>query len=242
MLTLDLDLALLSGQIERYVRDLGMDGPTVVKNTARLLLLQLIKLTPPKSLKQGRAAIARDLRNALGLIDERKIKREDLRTALKSGDAVAVNAILRRVRKGPLDGLHAQTFSKELHTGKRNSRGRVRSRQGILAVTPARARKYLKEVQSRSGQAKGAFVPALKVVGGKAPGWVERHQGKFGDVSDVHLGAGEKDPRITAINSARGIRSLDQSDVSKAIRFRGAAMSKNISNLLRVRAKQHNLA
>ena len=241
-LTIDLDLNLLSEQMERYVHELGMDGPTVVKTQARLLLETLIRICPPHSLKQGRAAIARDLKNALGRINERIIRMPALQEALLRGDVAAVNAITARLPRSSLGGLHAQTFSKSLHTDRRNARGRVKRSQGILALTPAAARKYVKEVQSRSGQAKGAFIPALHAVGGKAASWIERHQGKFGAVDDVHLGAGELDPRLTVINRARGMRALDDADVSKTIRFRERAMKTNIERLLKVRAQQTGLA
>lgn len=264
MLTIDLDLNLLSEQMERYVHELGMDGPTVVKTQTRLLLETLIRICPPHSLKQGRAAIKRDIKNALGLFNDLKYLGEArtvtkaakgrgvstfslspmaaLTVAARRGDTAAVNAILRHLPKSNLSRFTGVTFTESLHTGRRNARGRVRRSTGILALTPTQARNYLKQVQGRSGQAKGAFVPALHAVGGKAASWIERHQGKHGDVDDVHLGAGELDPRLTVINQARGIRSLDDRDVSKTIRFREAAMKTHISKLLELRAKETNLA
>lgn len=241
-LTVDIDLNLLSGQMERFVRELGADGPTVVKDTGRLLLLQLIKITPPKTLKQGRAAIKRDLINALGNVDERKIRMPALKDALRKGDVAATNAILRNLKKSALGNLHAMTFAENLHTGRRNARGRVRRSTGVLALPPAAARAYMTRVQKRSGQAKGAWVPALRVVGGTAPAWITRHGGRFGDVADVHLGPVEDDARLTVINSARGVRSIDQGAVSKSIRIREQAMKTRISTLLRLRAQQNNLA
>jgi hypothetical protein len=241
-LTIDLDLVKLSEEMQRYVTELGHDGPTVVITQGRLLLETLIRITPPHSLKEGRAAIARDLRRALGLLNERTIRNDSLRKALRSGDVATVNAILERLRnKSPLGTFRAETFRKELHTGQRNARGRVARKTGTLALTPAAARKYLKEVQGRSGQAKGAFAPALHAVGGKASGWIEKHGGKYGDVSDVHLQPGEMDPRLTAINSARGIASLDDRDIGKAITLRGRAMLTHIDKLLELRARQTNL-
>ena len=165
-----------------------------------------------------------------------------LTVAARKGDVVAVNAILRHLPKSTtLNRFTATAFNKGLHTSKQNARGRVRRSQGVLALTPAEARRYLKDVQSRSGQAKGAFIPALHAVGGQAAGWIERHGGKYGDVADVHLGEIEDDPRITIINQARGIRALDDKDVSKTIRFRAQAMKTHISTLLKLRAKENNL-
>lgn len=263
MLTLDLDMNLLSGQMERFVEELGMDGPTVVRTQGRLLIETLIRITPPHTLSQGRKAVARDVRNALGLFNDAKYGAQTrvakvraksggysvhslspmaaLTIAMRKGDIPAANAILRNLRGGPLKNFQAATFSKGLHTGVRNARGRVTRSQRIFAATPAAARARLRKVQALVGQAKGAFLPALHAVGGSAPGWIERQGGKFGAVEDVQLDPGQLDPRLTVINNARGMRALDQRDVDKTLRLRERAMKTHIAKLLELRAKENHL-
>jgi hypothetical protein len=239
--TIDLDMNTLSRQMERYVRELGQDGPTVVKTQARLLLQTLIRITPPHSLKEGRAAVARDVRRALGLIDERKIKVPWIATALKDGEIQVVNAWLKNLpSSSPLRGFTARAYGKELHTGQRNTRGHVRRSQHIIALPPSAARKRLRDVQKRVGQAKGAFMPAYHLVGGSAAGWIER-RGKYGGVTDVDLKPGP-DPRLTIINNARGMRSLDERAVSRTIMIREEAMGKHIAKQHEIRARENNLA
>lgn len=143
-LTIDMDLALLSHQIQRAVKEIGADTSAETKRQARLLTETFIRITPPHSLKQGRAAIKRDGRKK-GARPCRRI--EDHQQEFQEGAAIGRHrrsAILPRIQTGPLRGFTATGFSKDLHTSKRNRRGRVTKSQCIISLPLRQTKQYLK--------------------------------------------------------------------------------------------------
>lgn len=259
-LTVDLELNEVIRQIDRYIRELGMDGPTVVKTQTRLLLKQIMDdATPPDDLAQGRDRIAGDLRKVFVAIDPSKwrVIEDDagklrivpvrFRTTASGKQRRVKSAI--ELRYLSYDGM------KNFHYARMNSRGRVPGRvpasivgrrNGDVAklglVKMSDFRKYRASVQKRVGKAKAGWRPGAAAVGGSAgPSWVARQSNPEGSVNDVALSPGELDPRITVINAARGVPGIRRDVLATSLRYRAAAMKTHIKKLLDLAARQNGL-
>ncbi len=84
----------------------------------------------------------------------------------------------------------------------------------VLGTDAALLKRYVSQVQSRVGYAKSGWLKALALVGGDAPGYVERQGMGGGDVIDDH--ANEEAPSITAINRTPWAVRRDEGDRIKS--------------------------
>ena len=188
----------------------GIDTQPIIREEARQFLRDVIRKTPPKTLAQGRAAIAGDFHRAIAPIREEKIRDESLKRAVQGNDLTATQAVFDTF---PASGgrKFSRLFAKRrivgagqirgIHKGARNKRGRVRMDQ-MNATIDARAHaRQLKETQSRVGILKAGFNPAAKALGVKSPSWIARHGDRWGSVVDA---INTDNPEITITN--RGVK------------------------------------
>jgi hypothetical protein len=179
----------LEKAIKRYVNELGLSLPSIVKQTFRLIIQDAVKFTPPKTQAQGRKAVARDISNSMFLIDYRKIQNfPNLREAARKKDVSAVQAIIRNMRNGNWDKLTVKPFDESLHTSARDRRGRVRRKPRVAVLDGTAHRAYVRKIQGHVGWTKKGWGPSAAVAGITLPGWVMRHAGADGSVKDnTHL-------------------------------------------------------
>jgi len=234
---IDVELAKLDVAILRYVDDLGIQLPKVVKFTARLLNTDLSRLTPPRSLAQGRAAVRRDINRAVLALDHTKIKLEALKEAVLERKYDVVRTILSHMRDSWLAGYDLVTFNPELHRSARDSRGRVQRSKRRLTLDLSAHSRYVKTVQGRVGSTRAWWTPSARVLGNSAPSWISRHVPPgIAVVDNLH---NLKHPRILMINAGKGVGVIDRSLIATAIRRRVVSMTRDVDQVLRGRASRY---
>lgn len=167
-----------------------------------LLVDVLIKLTPPKTLKQGRAATVRDIRKTMRPFDPAALRSDGIQEIVDKKDVNAYNIVAARAKSGPMRGTTAIAFAPEVHTRRRTPYGRVGSdsRQVVLGSDAGLLKRYIRDVQSRVGWAKSGWLAALHLTGGRvAQSFVEKHGQGGGRVIDQR--SDTENPSLTAINS-----------------------------------------
>jgi hypothetical protein len=224
--SLEVNISKANALIERYHRELGIPIADVIKTQMRLFLQAAMRITPPRTQKQGRDAVARDLKRAVQPISADDFQSEAIKRVIRKRDKEAFAALLPKIRPN----WQEVDFDPALHTKARDRRNRVRKSQK-LATLDARAWKdYLKVIQSRVGRMKAAWLPALRAVGGTAPAWIGKHENPSGHYENNT--ASPFNPSFTATNSARGIRNHKQI-LNAALRARVRAMTSDLKRRLR---------
>lgn len=173
--------------IVRYIRDLGMDSVRVIRQQGRLLLLEVMRLTPPKTRAQGRRAVAQDVKRAVRVIRPTEFRSKELRRLIRERDYPRLQAAFDDIGDGPLAGVRVEPFEPELHTKARNKRGVVpKGTRPVLTLDSKAVQEYIREVQDHVGRAKGGWAVGAKKLGGSVPAWVSRWSGvgKFEDRAD----------------------------------------------------------
>lgn len=248
-LTFELDASELTRKMNRYVDELGLSGKEVVRDQTRLLLKQVIAFTPPKTLAQGRAAVARDIRRSMSPIvldmfplDRMRDRVEEL---VEKQDVTGLRAVF--ANSTSWNKWRVEHFSETLHTFARDRRGRVRQNRFIFITEATEARKnsaqsqlrrYVAKVQGFVGRLKAAWGPAYLAVGGTLPAWVARHSAVRGTV-DVNFGNPQR-PSIELRNFAAGVSQLIH-PVQSAMRTRSKAMASDLKRKLREAANKAGL-
>jgi hypothetical protein len=137
--------------------------------------------TPPKTAKQGKIAVERDVNRALPTLPV--FKNQGLKDAaeriLATGDTVALQKFLSGING--MEGIQVKSFSPSLHTSARNKRGRVNRRQRNYIVADSKqVAAYRKDKIKAVGTARAGYVPALRSLGGKVPRWIQKPWAKGG--------------------------------------------------------------
>lgn len=208
------------------------------------LLVELImKLTPPKSLAQGRQAVGTDIQKVMRPFDPASVRSPGLAKIVAKRDVQAFNIVASNVKSGPMAGARAIPFSEQAHTSQRDRRGRVQGRnrnQVVLGSDASLLKRYIKSVKDRVGYAKSGWLAALNLVGGRsAPSWVSRHGQAGGAVIDTR---GE-DMSITAINRTPWAVRKDEAQriISDAKSSRAVSIERKIITKLRLARQQAKL-
>ena len=234
------------------------DAATVVEDETRRFLKQVMRFTPPKSLAQGRKAVARDIRRAMTPVDPEfftnpelkhrirailsqgydtvtttrtnfgSIKPSERQKAARTSAFVALSGLI-----GNANGWKkwkVRHFDRSLHTKARDNRGRVNRTKRVFVMEAGAHKKYVREVQSRVGLMKSGWAPALRSVGGagEIPSWVARHTRNPGFVVN---NLGNSSPSVTVGNVAKGVGQI-QHFVRGALNARVNAMRRNIRLIL----------
>lgn len=198
---IEVDDSVWRDEAAKYAAFTGKNMMEALSEEFPLLIDVVIKLTPPKTLAQGRAAVARDIRKTMRPFDPAAIETEGLREIVAKRDLVAYNILAGRVKSGRMRGTTAVAFAPDVHTRRRDRRGRVGadSRQVVLGTDASLLRKYIADVQSRVGYAKSGWLAALRLVGARtAAGFVERHGTAGGSAIDDRKNP--DNPSMTGIN------------------------------------------
>lgn len=225
-LRLDIDFNEVALRIQRYVNELGRLAPVVVRDTTRLLIGDLLKITPPKTRRQGEKAVERDVRRAMTPFEAGKVKMPRLRKLVRERNYDAVNSILKRA------GSPWEVFpvSANLHQSARDKRGRVRRSMQRGVLDRQAWMTYVKKVKGSVGKLKAGWNAAYRRVGGLIPSWISRHGDKDGAVIDM---TGIKDdPRIVITHTAPHNALITEKQISKAVGYRVKAMDTDIRKAL----------
>ncbi len=208
------------------------DAATILQDESRKLVKQVMGITPPKSLAQGRAAVERDIHRAETPFSTEGYKgklKDRLDKLAAAGDVAAINAILKNI-KGRSANWRVMNFSRELHQTARGSRGRVISVKNIFVLQVRELAKYVKSIQARVGLRKSGWLPALTVLGGRAPAWVARHVSNAPGTAALQLTG--MMPGITISSHAAGVGE-DRRLIQYAVNVRAKAMASRARMLVK---------
>lgn len=233
-MSVEIDDSLWVSKLAKYSAFFKKNMQEALTEEWPLLMDLIVRLTPPKTLAQGRLAVSQDIRKTMRPFDPAAIRSAGIQEIVQKQDIEAYNIVAARVKSGPMAGTKAVSFSPEVHTSQRSRRGRVGrdSKQVVLGADARSLKRYIKDVQGRVGWAKAGWLAALRLVGGKpAPAFVEKHGAGGGAVIDDRQNP--DDPSITAINrtpwAARrdeAIRIIGDAKSSRAISIEGKIKTK----------------
>lgn len=229
-LSIEVDTASLENKLYLLAKEARVTPAQVIKEEARLVTENIIRLTPPKTNAQGRAAVKKDFSKAVGILDSdsfgraKQDIRERMRALIKRKDNVAIQEAMRKMDGRPWI---VKPFFPSDHTTRRNKRGRVTQKSFVSTTDAGKAKKYLRELLGRVGWAKGAWVAALIATGGRAPNWYGRHA----SASGYALANFGENPSVSA--TARNIKIPNyQRMVSAAVRTRERITQRKIDRLI----------
>lgn len=199
----DLNLKQWNEQARNVVAITGKKAGEVVRSEGKLLLQDVVRMTPPFSKgpstesfnvqrKTGEAAVARDIRRVMLAVDDIKmlslIRKKEIKDRLdkliKKRDTQGVREILRKL------GIPVASVIVEadpvIHERQRDRRGRIQRASGRAINVVLRGltlKRYIREKQSHVGKAKAGWAEAAKGFGVKLPNWITRHKspGQFKD-------------------------------------------------------------
>lgn len=233
-LTTDVSLVDLERAMLRYVDDLGLALPDVVKRTFKLIMRDVASITAPKSNAQGRAAVMRDVGRAVYLLDPAKVTATRLRGAIMNRDYQKIQAIFKNSKKGRWNKMTVKKFEAGLHRNVRDKRGRVQHQKNIATPDVSDWRGYVKKVQKHVGYLRSGWAPGLRTAGLPIPTWVSRHSSVEGH-AQVSMGA---NPHITAKHQNRK-DGLDRRLINRTIEKRAATMHRDVDQVVNGRASRY---
>jgi hypothetical protein len=237
-LFIDLEMVNLERSIRRYVDELGIEMPKVVRQTFRLIMRDVISITSPKNNAQGRKAVARDINRAVFLLDPQKVNNKILKTAIQDREYDVVLLILKRLKSGNWSNLTAVVpFQPSLHTGVRDRRGRVQRPRTIATPDVSEHRKYVRATQGHVGYSRAGWAPGARLAGITLPSWVSRHTSNNGSAID-RSNVSDR-PTMTAIHSGKSSDNLPRAQITKIIEKRAKTMSRDVDQILQGRASRY---
>lgn len=175
MITVDSNLEQYQNAVTQYIQRLRKDPAKAVRFQMGKLVARVAKLTPPRSLAQGRRAVKRDIINAVRPVDD----------LLKTGglyDKPSIRKMIRRRNHDEIDRFFTriksrytiERFSPTLHERMRDRRGRVQTDKRVLTADVQQLREYITKKQGHVGMGRGGWVSALKKLRQAAPAWAAR--------------------------------------------------------------------
>jgi len=201
---LSLDARQLKQNLTTYSQLTGKSMEDVVRSEMGSLARTILRYTPPTNQKQGRDAVARDIRKLFTSpadLFPTGAKLAPLKKAIdgKQWDA-AVDIILRLDKFKKLTP--ANSVDTSLHQRYRGKTGRVTTKSGpfVIIRDPAVLKAYVEKKQAEVGKAKASWLSAIQKYGASAvAGWITRHGSNEGAVKDT-LTEGEGYVEAIAIN------------------------------------------
>lgn len=177
MINFTIDKAGYQNAMNDFVVKLNANGELLLKEEMRLLLRDVVSFTPPKTLKQGRAAVFTDLTRNAAPLDASKIKMKRMAELVRKRDVEGIQALANNLKGGFFQNrtlLRTPDDIRAHHKKNRTRYGRIRKDMRNMALVSV-WRKYAREVQDRVGFAKAGWIRAAEGVGLKLPNFVTRH-------------------------------------------------------------------
>jgi hypothetical protein len=235
--TISVDTSDLNKALQGLAIATGKDADTIIIEESRLFAEQAMRRTPPRTLAQGRRAVARDIKKILSVASE-----ELIRKAIDwhgGEDHVRQNFTRKDGSTYLIEWNHTQLGSEGIeahHNRHRDKRGRVSTagdRERTIGrwkardkwIVPHKVRAdYIKEKQSNVGKLKAGWMPSVRLFHGKAPGYVRRHNPRG---SAQFRGARTNDVRAIMTNTAKGASGIDRF-LKQIVRIRLSAIMRKI--------------
>jgi len=182
-LSVQVDTGDLEEKLYLLAKEARVAPGVVIKEETKGICRQIMQLTPPRNLAQGRKAVAGDLSRIVYAPRAEDVKWEPLKKALKARDVAAATALYAAKSSPRFTFTTGTAEIRGQHLRMRNPRGRVnKGVKPFLAAFSSDARQYVAQVQSRVGWAKAAFARTLIAAGGTVPAWIGRLANAAGTV------------------------------------------------------------
>lgn len=228
-------------EVERLAKKYGINVKDMMRSEFRLLIQWYIKNIEPKQRSKGRRAVKNDLNKIFQPMQTVAALRFFKKIAEERGDVAPHVFNLAVTEFGRWHEQHRDPFS-----------GRVKGRMGgsykiggvLFHSTKAYVRKsdlnrYVRKKQANVGRLKAGFVPAVKKVGGKAPGWVEKQGKREGSFKDRMKNTG--DGHLEGTNWVPyASRKIKRSTMEAGVRVRQAGVKKNLERTIKKVAAEFN--
>ncbi len=235
MRDVEVDTSAFDLAVRRFTTELGIDFVQAVKTSMRQLAQELMRWTFPRSQAQGRAAVKRDINNAMWLPNVKNITNRRLAKLIKDEDHEGVAAFMKN--SGNLRNYRLEKFNLTLHTSIRNYRGRVPRFQKVMVLERSAYNQYVREVQGHVGSTKFAWGDAARRLGASIPNWILRHSSRNGTYTESFRDV--ENPFVEVVNRGKGIGSLSPSIVQQVINVRTRAMERDVEQVLKGRASRY---
>ena len=212
---------------------------------ARLLAERCQVFTPPRSVGQGKAAVARDLTVIYRPLSHTTFENRSLKKIIRTNNMPAWDAAAQKFGGSHnLNNTRAIPFSSDWHKRNRMSRGRGRRGKkgnlGFVTLGPEgrRARAYMKIIQKRVGWAKAGWNAGIIGFGGTVKGpWISNKGVGGGYFMD---GTSSPDPFVKVGNTTSWAKygSMGEGNriLGNAIRARARDMQTYFERMMRVAA------
>lgn len=241
-------LTVRSEEFERAMRMLesdltGGDRQAFVEDEAGRIVKLAVRLTAPKTRKQGRGAVERDVDKVV-----RGYAPDFVRFLSDAFGETDIDETLRNKAGGTyrvqIDEISTDAARIEaFHQSKRDKRGRVKSRgsrargdaRGAIVTTKRLKREYLRKLWARVGVAKAGWLPSARALGVKLPAWVSRHSGSLGYLLRARDG---NRFGVTMRNDTVSIPDYERL-IDSVFKGRAKAMTANIRRMVRGGANKY---
>lgn len=187
-LTIKFDTARYRNAMNQFVTQLNADGVILLQEEMRLLLRDVINLTPPtKSPKsdevkanarqRGNSAVENDMRRLAAPLDWKNITHPGLAKAVYKRDIPAIMAITKNMGGGWANKTVLPNVSaiQSAHLANRDRWGRVRRRGLNNLAFLNNWTSYTRTIKKRVGWTRAGWHTPAQALGLKLPGWVSRH-------------------------------------------------------------------
>lgn len=168
--------------VRRLIVEKGANAKLLLREEARLLIRDILRLTPPQTQAQGNRSVEVNLRRAFSPLvisnftDMGTPLGRRIAKMIRARDVAGLNMLFSKIG-GKLGGVQLVPLGSmaAIHRRLTNERGRV-SKARYVSL-PQDFKTYLKMVQARVGWAKAGWEAAAVSVGQALPNYVSRHSG-----------------------------------------------------------------
>jgi hypothetical protein len=218
------EFAFRLGRLNELVQK-GLVDPNIgtLPKQAQLLTEHCMRLTPPKTVEQGKTRVRYDLRKIFHPVDKEDMKNPAVRALVYRSDFAAWDAFARNVKGGPFAGTKAVTPMPEMHTANRDRRGRAKKTNFVtLWKQRGEMNRIIRDAQTRVGWARAGWNVAFRALRGVAPAWVAKHANSPGKFVN---GLANPQPFIEVANNTKWAGRADSEQiVRKALAYRARDM------------------
>lgn len=211
-----------SESLREFIRFYGVELPKALRYQSRLLAQEFIRKTPAKTRAQGRHAVERDINRAARPLRPQDFKSRDIRALIRKRDFHALEAVFRHFpESSDLRNVSVSPFDPKLHQQARDRRGRVQRFKRHVTPDADAVRKYIAEIKTHVGQAKGGWAKSLINLGGRPAAWIAEHA----DAGAMEDHAASIRAYVQMTNHSEWAGSGDEDRViEKSLRSRSVAM------------------
>jgi len=183
----DIEYADYAEAMARFIREQGAIVPKALRFEGRQLAARLVKFTPPRTLSQGKKAVARDIKRAVRPLRSRDFSSKAIRKLIRKKDHAALEAVFANFpQTSDLHGVAVvEPDFPKMHEEVRDRRGRVKRFQGRVSPDAGVVRDYIGTIQARVGRGRSGWAISLLALSGRTSAWVIRHgSGQTGRFED----------------------------------------------------------